>query len=305
MNLDQIQTQCFILSLFIRDDGQRFLLGSGAYEFKDTEQHFDANTYANDVVEVQGNDGVFLAGQVRRPSAQSFDGYIGDASVSKADIEEYRKDFLAFFRKNYYYTVVYIFPNGEAIQRRKGFIVDAPEVKELYQVFPEYHIALNFEDINYYSYAEDDDGNEAYTKSATIPISHGVSQGGLVWDSVGVTWDSVGAIWEQGSGGGPAVINIDSIDNVYPIWEVKGPAIDPEISVLTTGTTIGYNGTITSGQTLTVDMMNHTADLNGVNVLNKINGQWINLAPGTNRVTYTNDDVNATSSKIYWQEIVG
>lgn len=185
MNLDQITPECFILSLFIRDDGERFLLGDGAYTFKDNQQHFVANSYANDVVEVQGNDGVFLAGQVRRASSQSFDGYIGDATVSKPDIEEYRKDFLAFFRKNYYYTVVYIFPNGDVIQRRKGFIVDAPEVKELFQVFPEYHIALNFEDVNYYSYSEDPDGNEKYTKSATIYLSTGASSGGLVWDNIG------------------------------------------------------------------------------------------------------------------------
>lgn len=185
MNLDQITPECFIMSLFIRDDGQRFLLGDGAYTFKDNQQHFVANSYANDVVEVQGNDGVFLAGQVRRASSQSFDGYVGDATVSKPDIEEYRKDFLAFFRKNYYYTVVYIFPNGDVIQRRKGFIVDAPEVKELFQVFPEYHIALNFEDVNYYSYSEDPDGNEKYTKSATIYLSTGASSGGLVWDSYG------------------------------------------------------------------------------------------------------------------------
>ncbi len=305
MNLDDIQTKCYILALFKRSDGERFLLGSGAYEFDEKLAHFSANAFTNDVVEVQGNDGVMLAGQVRRATTQTFSGYIGDATVPKTEIENYRRAFFSFFRKNFYYTVVYIFNDGTAIQRRRGFITDAPEVKEMFQLFPEYKVGLNFEDVNYYSYAEDADGNEAYTKSANIFISHGVEQGGLIWDEIGATWDDVGAIWAAGSGGGPTIVSVDSIGTVYPIWEVKGPAINPQISVLTTGTTLGYNGTITESQTLEVDMMNHTATLNGVNVLTNITGNWINFAPGENRVTYTNDDVNAVSSKIYWQEIVG
>lgn len=180
MNLDEIQTKCFILALFIRDDDERFLLGARAYEFKDSQLHFIANTYQNDIVEVQGNDGVMLAGQVRRGSAQIFDGYIGDSSVDRSTIEEYRKDFFKFFRKNHYYKVVYIFPDGTAIQRRNGFIVEAPEVKELYQLFPEYHIAMNFEDINYYTYEEDGEGHEIYGESVNLKVTSSATDG-LIW----------------------------------------------------------------------------------------------------------------------------
>lgn len=304
MNLDQIELQGFILALFIRDDGERFLLGSGAYQFNKKQLHFAANDFANDVVEVQGNDGVFLAGQVRRATTQVFDGYIGDSTIARTDIEIYRREFIKFFRKNYYYKVVYIFHDGTAIQRRQGFIVDAPEVQELYQLFPEYHIGLNFEDVNYYTYAEDGDGEEIYGKSATIPLSSGAQEGGLIWDSYGVVWDSIGAEWEEGTGGGPSTITIDSIDNVYPIWEVKGPAYNPEISILTTGTTLTYNGNITSSQTLVIDMFNKTAKLNGTSVIGNVSGDWINFAPGDNRVTYTTDNADAIPSTIYWQEIV-
>ena len=66
MELADITTKCYILTLFIRDDGERFLLGSGAYEFKQNQLHFITNTVQSDLVEVQGNDGVLLAGQVRR-----------------------------------------------------------------------------------------------------------------------------------------------------------------------------------------------------------------------------------------------
>ena len=305
MNLDQIEKQGFILALFIRDDGERFLLGSGAYQFQKKQLHFKANTFANDIVEVQGNDGVLLAGQVRRASTQSFDGYIGDSTVARTDIEIYRRAFFSFFRKNYYYKVVYIFHDGSAIQRRQGFIVDAPEVEELYQLFPEYHIALNFEDVNYYTYSEDEDGDEVYGKSATIPLSAGATDGGLIWDSYGVVWDSIGAEWEEGSGGGPSTIMVDSIDNVYPIWELSGPAVNPKLSILTTGTTLTYTGNVTSTQTLKIDMFNKTATLNGVSVIGNVSGDWVYFQPGNNRVTYTTNNNDAEPSTIYWQEIVG
>lgn len=184
MNLSDITTQPYILALFKRDDGQRFLLGSGAYEFKESQQHFVANAMVNDVVEVQGSDGALLAGQVRRASVQSFDGYIGDGGVIKSSVENYRKDFIAYFQKNHLYTVIYIFADGTAIQRKRGYIVDAPEVKELYQMTPEYHIAMNFEDVNYYKYAENSDGDEMYSNYVNV-TSATTSSGGLIWDTGG------------------------------------------------------------------------------------------------------------------------
>lgn len=305
MNLNDIKTQCFILSLFIRDDGERFLLGSGAYSFNEEQLHFVANTFSNDIVEVQGNDGVFLAGQVRRPQTQVFDGYIGDATVKKSDIETYRRNFLKFFRKNHYYTVVYIFKDGSAIQRQRGFIVDAPQVQEIFQLFPEYHVGLSFEDVNYYVYLEDSDGNEIFGKSVNIPFTGVVTGGGLVWDEYGVVWDANGAEWEAEGAGGPTTLTIDSIDNVYPMWEITGPATNPKLVDITTDTTMVYNGTISPGQVVTIDMNKKTAFLNGISVIGNVSGDWIYLNPGNNRITYTADNNDAIASKVYWQEIVG
>ena len=183
MYLNDITREGFILALFIRSDNQRFLLGTGAYEFKDTQLHFAANAIQNDVVEVQGNDGYLLAGQVGRPSTQVFDGYVGSNNTSRVDIEQYRKSFFAFFRKNFTYTVVYIMADGSSIQRRRGFLVDAPTVQELYQKFPEYHVGLNFEDINYYNYYENDSGEEIYGKMISIGLSNNRT-GGLVWSGL-------------------------------------------------------------------------------------------------------------------------
>lgn len=183
-----ITPKCWILALVVRDDGERLLLGDGAFEFKEKQQHFIANNYVNDTVEVQGNDGIMLAGQVRRSAAQSFDGFIADATVGGTDTETYRRQFLAFFRKNYYYTVIYIMPDGSAVKRQRGFIVDAPEVKELFRISPEYHVSLNFEDVNYYEYDENAEGEEIYSDSASIPMVN-ANSGGLVWDEYGVVWD--------------------------------------------------------------------------------------------------------------------
>lgn len=305
MNLSDITTKCYILALFIRDDGERFLLGSGAYEFKDSQLNFIANTIQSDIVEVQGNDGVLLAGQVRRGQSQTFDGYVGDTTVKNTTIEEYRKDFLRFFRKNFYYTVVYIFPDGTAIQRRRGFLVDAPEIKELYQMSPEYHVAFNFEDINYYTYEEDPSGQEIYGKSANLPRYHGVNTGGVIWDSVGATWDSVGMIWSSGGEGGVVKIDVQSVDNVYPVWEVPGPAVNPKLTDINTGLILDYTGSIAEGQTLTVNMLDNTATLNGVNVVGNISGDWLYLSPGENRLTYVTTTQDAPFSTIKWLEIVG
>ncbi len=304
MAVPTVQSKGWILALFIRDDNERFLLGSGAYEFKEEQQHFAANNYSNDVVEVQGNDGAFLAGQVRRASVQSFDGYVGDVTVSKTDIEGYRRDFFKFFQKNHFYTVVYVMCDGSAIQRRRGYIVDAPEIKEIWQKFPEYHVALNFEDVNYYTYAENDEGEEIFSNYATVGTTT-ADVGGLVWDEYGITWDEYGAIWENGGGSDVTTVSNNSISNVNPTITITGLAENPQFTNLTTNQTIYYDGNITPTQTLVINVARKTALLNGTSVINKISGDWPTLAPGNNRLTYTTDNSTAPAAVIEWQEVVG
>ena len=192
MNISDIITKCYILALIIRDDGERLLLGDGFYEFKEQLQHFQPNIFQNDVIELQGTDGQLLAGQVRRGATQSFDGYIADSTISREATEEHRQRFLAFFRKKHHYKVVYVFPDGSAIKRERGYIVDAPSVPEMFQRFPEFHVGLNFEDVNYYEYDEGEDGEEIFAHVQNIAIA-GYVEGGLVWDNYGavsneITW---------------------------------------------------------------------------------------------------------------------
>lgn len=304
MSVSGVRPRCFIMALVIRSDGQRLLLGDGMYEFQKDQIHFAANTISNTVIDVQGADGVLLAGQTRRASSQEFNGYVGDATRTKQEIEKARRKFIAFFQsgQNVKYEIVYIFPDGSAIKRQRGFLVNAPSVEELWQIHPEYHVALNFEDVNYYVYNEDENGNELYGQSANILLYNAVT-GGFHYDSVGLIWDEIGAICRPRIGG-TATLNVNSIQQVYPVWVVSGEADNPRLINHTTGLTMQYNGRVLEGQTLVVDALAQSATLDGSNVLQNLTGEWVSFAPGINTVDYVTDNNNAPDSKIEWQEIV-
>lgn len=301
MSIANVKSQCWIVALIIRDDGERLVLGDGYYEFKEGQQYFPANTIENTIVNVQGGDGVYLAGQVKRATSQSFDGYVGDATVAKTDIELYRRQFLSFFRTGFYYEVVYVFPDGKAVKRQRGFLTDAPAVQELWQIHPEYHVSLNFEDPNYYSYGENADGEETYGQSAQLMLYNAVT-GGFPYDQKGLIWDARGAVCRPRLGG-TTTLNIQSINTVFPVWVINGPADNPRLVNLTTGGEIQYNGRISEGQTLVIDMLNQTALLNGTNVLQNVSGEWMSLARGLNQINYITDNDNAVNSRIEWQEV--
>lgn len=299
MNLD---SKCYIIALFIRDDGVRLRLGDGVYEFIEKQLHFTSDKIANTTVDVQGGNGVLLAGQVRRANTQTFKGYVGDSGMSKAEIQTARREFINFFQEQHYFEVIYVMPDGSAIKRQRGFLVNAPEVKDLWQIFPQYSVGLGFEDVNYYRYNEDDEGNELYGQEALLPL-YNAPTGGYEWDDAGLMFDELGAISLPGVGG-TAEINIESKDYVYPIWTVSGLATNPSLENLTTGQKITYNGRVAPGQVLELDMLNRTATLGGVNVLNRVSGDWLSFVPGINRVNFKADNDNAGESTIKWAEIV-
>lgn len=294
---------CYIQALFIRDDGARFLLGTGNFEFIEQQRMFVADRVDNTTVDVQGNDGILLAGQKRIAATQTFKGYIGDATNSKLEIKELRRQFISYFQLGHYYTVVYISPDGGAVKRQRGFLVDAPGVEDLYQIHPAYSVGFNFEDVNYYAYDEDPEtGEEVYGQSATLLLYNGVT-GGYEWDRVGLVFDEVGAVSQPGIGG-TSTVNINSIVQVYPVWIITGLADSPTLENLTTGQKISYEGRVSPGQTLTIDMMAQTATLDGTNVLGNVRGAWVSFAPGINRVNYSTTNDNAYNSTVRWPEVV-
>ena len=303
MSIQGVTEQNWIITLFVRDDDERLLLGVSPYEFTDSQEHFTADTLTSDVVEVQGGDGVLFAGQVRRASTQSFDGIVGDASFSKTATEALREDFITFFAKNHTYTVIYLFSDGYTIQRQRGYLVDYPEITDFYQLMPSYHVALGFEDVNYYRYAEDANGNEVYSGTAVLPLQSASSTGGWSWDTNGALWDSLGGVWDNGAEP-PGAITTNSDDNVYPLWTVTGPATNPQVENTTTGVVMGYTGTVTATQTLVFDTQNKTFKLTGLAVVGNMTGNWLALAPGDNNLVYTADNSDAPNSLLEWQEVV-
>lgn len=304
MNLDNITPTGFILAMFIRSDGQRFLLGDGDYTFTNKQLLFSAVSTNNDIVELQGTNGALLAGQARRPTAQSFDGIVGDASKGRNDIEIARRKFLAFFRQNFSFTVVYLDTNGNAWQQKLGYIVDTPEIQELYQIQPNYHVALAFEDVNYYEYAEDSDGNEIYASSATIPLT-GERYGGLIWDNDGIVWDNTGATWEEGSDGSEVVLNLNIVGDTPVVWSIPGPVTNPQLSTTGTGDVLKYTGSVGATETLVIDTLNQTAFISGSDRTTNVSGDWLKLSPGINRISYVASTSGAPASTIRWQGVVG
>lgn len=223
MSVVSVNARSFILALFIRDDGERFLLGDKGFDFKDSQLHFSANTIENDEVEKQGVDGVMLAGQVRRASVQSFDGYVGDGTTLKEEVEQMRRDFIAFFAKGHHFRVVYIDCNRNAWQRKGGYLVDAPEVKELWQIHPEYHVGLNFEDVNYYEYDENADGQEILANIMKLPISSDV-EGGLVWDEDGAVSEDATVVYDgdTATASGTSITVSDAVEAPLKSLELQG-----------------------------------------------------------------------------------
>lgn len=276
MAISGVDPKCYILALFVRDDGVRFLLGDDPFEFKDKQLHFQPNTVANDVVEVQGNDGYLLAGQVRRPGTQMFDGYVCNGTNSKEEVEVKRRAFLQFFRRSHFYKVIYVFPNGTAIQRKQGFLVDDPTVQELYQQYPAYHVALNFEDVNYYTYEEDDQGHEIYAKEAIIKLAGGGATGGLIWDNYGVVWENP---WSD-------IVTVSGVDfQVDNLLPVRVPIDDAQLKGET------YQQTY-SGKNL-VPFTTQSTTINALGVYCQHGSLYLNgttnAAIGSNNVAWKNN----------------
>lgn len=294
MSVVSVRARSFILALFIRDDGERFLLGDRGFDFKDSQLHFSANTIENDEVEKQGVDGVMLAGQVRRASVQSFDGYVGDGTTLKEEVEQMRRDFIAFFAKGHHFRVIYIDCNRNAWQRKGGYLVDAPEVKELWQIHPEYHVGLNFEDVNYYEYDENAEGEEILSNIISVPISSDV-EGGLVWDENGAVSEPavIGYDTETATASGKNISIADAVEAPLADFKLKGetsqnetPTPDAPVAVQTvTGENMvkicGKNLLKLTPQASTSNGITATLTDGIINYSGTASSNWANIAART------------------------
>lgn len=124
----------------------------------------------------------------------------------------------------------------------------------------------------------------------------------MVISGGGEMWDSVGTVWELGSGGTQS-INVDSTAVVYPVWVVEGPCVNPVLQNNTTDTIAQYDGTVASGQTLTVDFADGTAYLDSALVTRNVTG-LVSMQPGENTVGFNSDGGTTDTSTISWNNII-
>ena len=99
-------------------------------------------------------------------------------------------------------------------------------------------------------------------------------------------------------------IQVNTTTPVNPRITITGETINPVIANTTTGQTIRYDGSISASQTLVIDLSAKTATLNGVNVLSKLSGDWLELVNGDNVMSYTTTGAGKPTT-IEWREILG
>lgn len=91
----------------------------------------------------------------------------------------------------------------------------------------------------------------------------------------------------------------------YPTITLVGPIIDPVLGNSTTGNSLTFNCTLTSSDTLVVDLYNKLVTLNGVSARNLLqSGTWFGAPPGGSIFTLSgqagSQTINQTSATIAW-----
>jgi hypothetical protein len=130
--------------------------------------------------------------------------------------------------------------------------------------------------------------------SQTVNITR-VTQGGYVTPYI------LPVIWDSGSSPTIATNSGDSI--AYPLITLYDQALNPIITNQTTGESFQLILNMVAGDQLVIDMKNHTASLNGANVLgNKTVGSiWWGLMVGSNAITLNSGSAGDTiTAHITW-----
>lgn len=114
-----------------------------------------------------------------------------------------------------------------------------------------------------------------------------VSTDGLDWATGGgLNWAS-GLYWGTSGSTGVIAMTNSGTATTYPVFKVTGPITNPTFTNPATGDVIGYTGTVTAGQTLTIDNspFTSTVNLNGIDRSGALSSaSWIDLLPNSTTV---------------------
>lgn len=208
----------------------------------------------------------------------------------------------SFFKINHTYRIIYKNAAGDLFSQRGAWLAQSLNLPvQPREDYASWSVGFKLQSSNLYEYSEDNDGNEIYANTVTIPLLT-ANAGGQKWDTVGQAWDTVGQIWL--SGGGLQTVSVGSLTSVYPVWTVIGPAVNPRLQNNTTDESAVYNGAVGAGQTLVVDFSAQTAKLDGAIVTRSLDG-LISFEPGDNIVGFNIDSGAAVSSTVAWNNVIG
>lgn len=95
----------------------------------------------------------------------------------------------------------------------------------------------------------------------------------------------------------------DGTGTYWPRLRIDGPVPNPAVTLVETGDTIRYAGTLTAGQWLDIDCGNRRVLLNGsVSVRHLVlsTGRWLAIPPGGGSVTWTADAADPAAALSAW-----
>lgn len=284
---------------FIRDDGQKLSFdGEQIYLAQENTLLIrpDPNTTAVSFTEADG-------GEMIRQQNNTYDQLINGIIIPKTtDYWSLTTQLSLFFKINHTYKIIYTKKDGTMFSISDAWISAGLQIVPVpHEEYSSWSITMTVGNVNWTEYTENSAGDETYANSVILPLISN-TPGGEVWDTVGQVYDSVGEEWEEGAGG-VQTINIDSTSIIYPVWVVEGPCINPSLQNNTTDTFAQYDGTVASGQTLTVDFTAGTAYLDSALVTRNITG-LVSFQPGENVVGFNSDGGDTNESTISWNNVI-
>lgn len=288
-----------IITFKRKSDGQEFEFGRGLNGFalnpdKGFLENAPIETASYNYAQL---DGGYAVNQVRRPREFNVEGTLLPAEGENMWLE--RQKALSFFRIRDFYQAIFEANDGYTFMLDNVVLTDGADITswrcEGVASFTLGFIAL---DPNVYSYSE-----EGYSSEVTVRRST-TTAGGRVWKESLAEWVSGQKTW-IGSGTSIVTVNVDTILPINPVIEITGLATNPTIVNLTTNTSITYNGTIGAGKTLIIDCYAQTATLDGANVADNIEGDWLEIVAGQNRFQFTIGSGTTDQAVLKWNEVIG
>lgn len=291
---------------FIRDDGERLAInGASGLVSQATDDWMPAKTLRTSSFTYADADGGQMVKQHYDPWPITFSGYI--VRPTTATTTATRNELLRYFTTNHYFTAIFTDCDGVDMSAPSGWISSAPEVtlRGKQERHPKFSLELTFGDPYLYEYAEDKNGNPTYANSIEVPkFEQKATAVGYMYSGAGYIYYAGGYEY-TGKINQVPTINVNSTQPVAPIWTVTGQAANPTITNLTTNTSMSYNGTIASGQTLVVDCLNQTAMIGTADVSRFLSGDWLTLAVGSNKLRYeTTSQSDTKNSKLSWNGVI-